>query len=257
MSLDRKTTDKNSDLFIEEYTSEFVGRWDELIDWKKRGESEGGFFERILKANGAETVLDIASGTGYHTVTLNMNGFDCTGSDGSANMISKAKENAERFGQDDVRLEVAQWTSLSETFTDEKFDAIVCLGNAFTHLFNDDERRRAMGEIYDLLNPGGVAIIDHRNYDSILDNGFTSKHESYYLGDTVDIRPESVSEDGVRFRYSYLDGSVHHLTLCPIRQEYVTDLLTDTGFKRVERYGDFEADYDYYDPDFIVQVATK
>ncbi|HAA94261.1 MAG TPA: SAM-dependent methyltransferase [Dehalococcoidia bacterium] len=244
-------------MFIKEYTSEFVGRWDELIDWEKRGESEGGFFERILQEHGAKTVLDIASGTGYHTVTLNMNGFDCTGSDGSANMVSKARENAERFGLTDVRLEEAEWTSLSSTFTNEKFDAIVCLGNAFTHLFDDTERRIAMKQIYGLLNEGGVVIIDHRNYDAILDNGFTSKHQSYYLGDTVDIRPESVSEDGVRFRYSYSDGSVHHLTLCPIRQDYVTSLLSGTGFQEVKRYGDFEADYDTYDPDFIVQVAKK
>ena len=247
----------NSSMFIKEYTSEFVGRWDELIDWEKRGESEGGFFERILQEHGAKTVLDIASGTGYHTVTLNMNGFDCTGSDGSANMVSKARENAERFGLTDVRLEEAEWTSLSSTFTNEKFDAIVCLGNAFTHLFDDTERRIAMKQIYGLLNEGGVVIIDHRNYDAILDNGFTSKHQSYYLGDTVDIRPESVSEDGVRFRYSYSDGSVHHLTLCPIRQDYVTSLLSDTGFQEVKRYGDFEADYNTYDPDFIVQVAKK
>ncbi|HCP23845.1 MAG TPA: SAM-dependent methyltransferase, partial [Dehalococcoidia bacterium] len=177
--------------------------------------------------------------------------------DGSANMVSKARENAERFGLTDVRLEEAEWTSLSSTFTNEKFDAIVCLGNAFTHLFDDTERRIAMKQIYGLLNEGGVAIIDHRNYDAILDNGFTSKHQSYYLGDTVDIRPESVSEDGVRFRYSYSDGSVHHLTLCPIRQDYVTSLLSDTGFQEVNRYGDFEADYDTYDPDFIVQVAKK
>ena len=102
-----------------------------------------------------------------------------------------------------------------------------------------------------------MAIIDHRNYDSILDNGFTSKHQSYYLGDTVDIRPESVSENGVLFRYSYSDGSVHHLNLCPIRQEYVTSLLEDAGFKQVDRYGDFQPQYDHYDPDFIVQVATK
>lgn len=252
-----QTQNNNSSQFIKEYTSEFVGRWDELIDWEKRGESEGGFFERILKEKGAKTVLDIASGTGYHTVTLAMNGFNVTGSDGSANMIEKAKENAERFGKKDVRLEVAEWTSLSTTFPNDKFDAIVCLGNAFTHLFNDTERCTALNEIYGLLNPGGVAIIDHRNYDSILDNGFSSKHSSYYLGDTVDIRPVVVSEDGVKFQYSYSDGSIHHLTLCPIRQDYVSNLLTDTGFKSVESYGDFEADFELYDPDFIVQVATK
>ena len=91
--------ENNSKLFISEYTTEFVDRWDELIDWEKRSESEGGFFERILNDNNARTVLDIASGTGYHTVNLYLNGFVVTGSDGSANMVAKAKENAERFAE--------------------------------------------------------------------------------------------------------------------------------------------------------------
>ena len=145
----------------------------------------------------------------------------------------------------------------SSNTRNEKFDAIVCLGNAFTHLFDDDERRRALREIYGLLNDGGVAVIDHRIYDTMLDKGFSSKHQAYYLGATVDARPESVSEDTVRFTYSYSDGSVHRLTLCPIRQDYLTGLLSSAGFQQVERYGDFEAEYDHYDPDFIIQVATK
>ena len=58
-------------------------------------------------------------------------------------------------------------------------------------------------------------------------------------------------------RYEYADGDVHFLSLCPIRQDYVTDLLKDTGFSTVERYGDFAADYDFYEPDFVIQVAKK
>jgi SAM-dependent methyltransferase len=250
-------TKHDSNLFISEYTTEFVDRWDELIDWEKRRESEGGFFEGILNNNGVRTVLDIACGTGYHSVNLSLNGFQVTGSDGSAIMISKAKENSARLGLKNARLVEAQWTSLSKAFPNEKFDAIVCLGNAFTHLFDEDERRTALKEIYGLLNDGGVAVIDHRNYDTILDKGFSSKHESYYLGSTVDVRPESVSEDAVRFRYSYSDSTVHYLKLCPIRQEYFSGLLRDTGFRQVVRYGDFKAEYDHYDPDFIMQVATK
>jgi ubiquinone/menaquinone biosynthesis C-methylase UbiE len=249
--------ENNLELFISEYTTEFVDRWDELIDWDRRRASEAGFFESILNNNGAHTVLDIACGTGYHTVNLRLNDFQVTGSDGSANMVSKAKENAERFGQKDARLVEAQWTSLSDVFTDEKFDAIICLGNAFTHLFNDDERRKALAEIYGLLKNHGVAIIDHRNYDTMLDKGFSSKHQSYYLGETVDVQPETVSEEQVRLQYSYSDGSVHHLTVCPIRQDHLTNLLHETGFQKVDRYGDFKASYDLYDPDFIVQVATK
>ena len=71
--------ENNSELFINEYTSEFVDRWDELIDWDKRRAAENGFFESVLNNNGARTVLDIACGTGYHTVNLYLNGFVVTG----------------------------------------------------------------------------------------------------------------------------------------------------------------------------------
>lgn len=244
-------------LFQEEYTTDFVDRWDELIDWKKRHEAENGFFERTLREHGAGRVLDIACGTGFHTVTLSMAGFDVTGADGSANMLVKAKENAERFDQDRITFVEAEWTSLSKSFPNEKFDAIVCLGNAFTHLFEESDRREALGEIYSLLNEDGVAIIDQRNYDAILDRGFSSKHRYYYTGEGVEVAPEFVTEDAIKFLYKYDDGSVHHLTLCPIRQEYVTSLLLDAGFTDVNRYGDFQENYDFYTPDFIVQVAKK
>tara|TARA_B100001765_G_scaffold8416_1_gene4850 strand:+ start:2183 stop:2986 length:804 start_codon:yes stop_codon:yes gene_type:complete len=249
--------ENDSELFLSEYTSEFVDRWDELIDWDRRRQAEGGFFENILAAGHAKTVLDIACGTGYHTVNLGLSGFDVTGSDGSANMVEKAKENAKQSGLENTRLLVANWTSLTSSFPDEKFDAIVCLGNAFTHLFNDEERLKALAEIYGLLNDDGTAVIDHRNYDTMLDKGFTSKHLYYYLGETVDARPETVTEETVRLQYSYSDGAVHHLTVCPVRQDHLTFLLRETGFQTVERYGDFQSDYDFYDPDFIIQVAKK
>ena len=73
----------------------------------------------------------------------------------------------------------------------------------------------------------------------------------------MDARPETITEDTVRLQYTYSDGSVHHLTVCPIRQDHLTGLLHETGFRQVERYGDFKAAYDHYDPDFIIQVATK
>jgi glycine/sarcosine N-methyltransferase len=91
-------------------------------------------------------------------VNLSKGGFTVTSSDGSASMVSKDRENAAKFGLAGTRLMEAQWTSLSEVFHDENFDTIVCLGNAFTHLFNHDERRQVLDEIYGLLNNGGVAV---------------------------------------------------------------------------------------------------
>ena len=244
-------SENNSDLFISEFPPEFVDRWDELIDWEKRRQAEGGFFESILNNSGARTVLDIACGTGYHTVTLKLNGFEVTGSDGSANMVNKAKENTEQFGIKSTRLVEAQWDSLSAAFPEEKFDSIICLGNSFAHLFDDDARRQALDEIYGMLDDGDVLVIDHRNYDAMLDKGFSSK-KLYYFGDTVNVQPDSISEEVVRLSYFYADGSVHHLTLCPYRQEHLTTLLLETGFQLVELYGDFKVDHSFYDPDLII-----
>ena len=245
------------DLYKEQYSPEFAGRWDELINWKRRSEAENGFFQQILRDHGASKVLDIACGTGFHTVNLNAAGFDVTGSDGAPNMLAKARENAQRFGMDDIRLVEAEWTKLAESFPGEKFDAVICLGNAFTHLFDENDRVMALDGIHRLLEDDGIAIIDQRNYDSILDKGFSSKHESYYLGESVTVSPEELSDEAVKLRYEYADGEVHWLTLCPIRQDYVTGLLGRVGFREVDRYGDFEAEYDFYDPDFIIQVAKK
>ena len=245
------------DLYKEQYSPEFAGRWDELIDWQRRGEAENNFFQDILKGHGVETVLDIACGTGFHSVTLKADGFQVTAADGAPNMLVQTRQNAQRLGIGDLRIVEAEWTRLGESFAGEQFDAVICLGNAFTHLFDEGDRIKALSEMYKLLTRDGIAIIDQRNYDAILDNGFSSKHQSYYLGEKVEVRPEYLSEDLLTMRYKYEDGEVHFLTLCPIRQEYVTNLLLDAGFRSVKRYGDFVENYDLYEPDFVIQVARK
>ncbi len=245
------------DLYKEQYSPEFAGRWDELIDWQRRAEAENNFFQDILKGYGVETVLDIACGTGYHSVTLSADGFQVTAADGAPNMVEQTRQNARRFGIDDLRIVEAEWTRLGESFAGEQFDAVICLGNAFTHLFDEGDRIKALGEVYQLLARDGIAIIDQRNYDAILDKGFSSKHQSYYLGETVEVRPEDLGEDRLTMRYEYEDGEVHFLTICPIRQEYVTGLLLNAGFRSVTRYGDFVEGYDFYEPDFVIQVARK
>jgi len=248
----------SSKLFLEQYTPAFVGRWDELINWDGRRRSENGFFERILSEAGAHKVLDIACGTGYHTINLSLSGFDVTGADGSARMLVRANENASQQGLNDIRLEEAEWTNLSQAFPGgNQFDAIICLGNAFTHLFEEDERKKALKEIHSLLKPGGIAIIDQRNYDALLDKGYSSKHEHYYLGDTVSVRPASIGQDVVELEYQYSDGETHYLTVFPIRQEHLTRLLRRAGFESVVRFGDFEKAYELHEPDFIVHVAKK
>lgn len=249
------TTDTlSSDRYHEEYQPSFVEKWDELINWEGRAAGEGGFYEDLLRNAGCERVLDAATGTGYHAVQLRKAGFDVVAADGAANMVAKTDENARNLGID-LPVQQADWRTLSSDVSG-RFDAILCLGNAYTHLFSESERIAVLEQFRDTLNPGGIVVIDQRNYDAILDEGFSTKHRYYYTGEGVDARPESITDEYVRFRYEFPDGAVHHLTLFPLRQAHLEKLLKEVGFERIRKYGDFESDFDAHEPDFIVQVGT-
>ena len=138
-----------------------------------------------------------------------------------------------------------------------KFDAIICLGNSFTHLHDEDDRRRALAEFYAALKHDGILIIDQRNYDSILDDGFSTKHKYYYCGDQVTAEPEHIDEGLARFRYEFPDKSVFRLNMFPLRKNYLRGLLKDAGFQRIHTYGDFQETYQESEPDFFVHVAEK
>jgi len=246
---------RETDQYRAEYVQSFVEKWDELIDWQARAESEGEFFIETLKARGKHKILDVACGTGFHSLRLTRAGFDVTSADGSAAMLAKAFENVRRH---DYILKTVQadWRWLNRDIHG-KYDAIICLGNSFTHLFDEADRRRALAEFYAALKHDGILIIDQRNYDAILDHGFASKHKYYYCGDKVVAEPEHVDEGLARFRYSFPDGSEYNLNMFPLRKNYMRQLLTEASFQRIHTYGDFQETYQENDPDFFVHVAEK
>ncbi|MCG6985906.1 MAG: class I SAM-dependent methyltransferase, partial [Thiocapsa sp.] len=81
-----------------EYVQSFVEKWDELIDWEGRARSEGDFFIRLLREHGAHKVLDVATGTGFHSVQLLKAGFEVTSADGNPQMLAQAFGNARDHG---------------------------------------------------------------------------------------------------------------------------------------------------------------
>ncbi|MDF1792894.1 MAG: methyltransferase domain-containing protein [Thalassobaculaceae bacterium] len=246
---------RDTDLYRGEYIMSFVEKWDELIDWTARAESEGQFFMDVLRARGKETVLDVACGTGFHSVRLQESGFNVTSADGSAAMLAKAFQNAQSRGLI-LKTVQADWRWLNRDIQG-KYDAIICLGNSFTHLHAEADRRRALAEFYAALKHDGMLILDQRNYDSMLDHGFTTKHKYYYAGDKVTAEPDHIDEGLARFKYSFPDGSQYTLNMCPIRKNYVRRLLSEAGFQRVRTYGDFQETYAENDPDFFIHVAEK
>ena len=208
---------RKTDLYKGEYVQSFVRKWDELINWDARSSSEGDFFINLLQERGVKRILDVATGTGFHSIRLLKAGFEVVSADGSPEMLAQAFENAKKAGFI-MRTIQADWRWLSRDIHN-KFDAVICLGNSLTHLFSEQDRRKALAEFYAALKHDGVLILDQRNYDGILDQGFSSKHIYYYCGDNVRAEPEYIDEGLARFRYTFPDKSEYHLNMFPVRKE--------------------------------------
>ena len=79
-------------------------------------------------------------------------------------------------------IEEANWLTLEDDLRDvegvpkDKFDAVLCFGNSFAHLpdFEGDltPHRMAIKQFKSMIKPGGIFLIDHRNYDAILETGY-------------------------------------------------------------------------------------
>jgi glycine/sarcosine/dimethylglycine N-methyltransferase len=247
---------RDTDHYTQEYVTSFVEKWDELIDWKRRALSEGRFFIDQLKARNVRTVLDVATGTGFHSVRLLEEGFETVSADGSPHMLAKAFENARERGGHILRVVHADWRWLNRDVHGE-YDAIVCLGNSFTHLFSERDRRKALAEFYAMLKHDGVLIIDQRNYDALLDGAYSNRHTYYYCGEDVTAEPEHVDDGLARFRYTFPDKSQYHLNMYPLRKDYMRRLMRDVGFQRVDTYADFQDTHPESEPDFFIHVAEK
>ena len=252
---DDPLADRETDLYRGEFVKGFVEKWDELIDWDARAKSEGQFFIDVLRARGKESVLDAATGTGFHSVRLTEAGFDVLSVDGSAAMLAKAFENGQKRGLI-LKTVQADWRELNRGIHG-KYDAIICLGNSFTHLHDEQDRRKALAEFYAALRHDGILILDQSNYDEMLDHGFTSKHKYYYCGDRVTAEPEYVDDSLARFKYTFPDGCEYTLNMFPLRKNYVLRLMREAGFERVRTYGDFQENYQENKPDFFIHVAEK
>ena len=94
-------------------------------------------------------------------------------------------------------IEEANWLSLVDDLrhmddvpAGTRFDAVLCLGNSLSALPPDFQlaadadtltmHRRALGNFWALVRPGGLLVIDHRNYNCILETGIFPSSNIYY-----------------------------------------------------------------------------
>ncbi|XP_064621918.1 glycine N-methyltransferase-like [Lineus longissimus] len=154
----------------------------------------------LLTGRGCKNLLDVACGTGVDSQMLVDEGcFSVFSTDASDKMLKYAlKERWNRRKEpnyDAWVIEEANWLSLVADLEEYKkppggFDAVLCMGNSFAHLPDFEgnliKQKIALENFYAMVKPGGILVIDHRNYDAILDLGEVPKGKNvYYSGDFI------------------------------------------------------------------------
>ena len=249
------TAVRDSDHFKDEYIYGLVEKYDSLIDWTERAKNEAQFIINNLRERGFVTVLDAATGTGFDSIQLILEGFNVTSLDGSYHMLLKARQNAKKHK---IKLSIihSDWRRMRKASINQ-YDAIICLGNSISHLFTENEQLITLSAFYQSLRPGGILIVDHLNYERILKTGDFERHKLYYTGKDIKVALEYFDAGLFRFSYTFPFDWIYFLHFYPILKAQFKDLLSAVGFNKITVYGDFNQKYDVNESEFYFYIAQK
>ncbi len=197
-----------------------------------------------------KTVLELACGTGSIALSLDeLECYDILGTDKSPQMIKKAREknNVRRCN---VEFEVMDFLDIN---LDRTFDVVFCVFDSVNYLHETEEVQTFLREVQQILGPESLLIFD-----------FTTPKNSIQAIDYLH-NEEGYTDDGLRFlRESTYDAAdqihTNNFTiqkldddLETVLEEYreshkqrtytleqMLDIISQTAYKLVAKYSDFE-----------------
>ncbi|MFW9803847.1 MAG: class I SAM-dependent methyltransferase [Candidatus Thorarchaeota archaeon] len=144
--------------------------YDNSINWDSRLSRELPFLQSVIGEYSTRRVLDMACGSGRHSVALAFLGCQVVAFDTSEGMIAEAKNHAMNADVE-VEFHIADMQSFS-TVVDESFDVVLCLGNSLALLSSFEVLQNVVKAVHDVLSPSGSFIFQVLNFEEILNSGF-------------------------------------------------------------------------------------
>jgi len=244
------------------------------------------FLVRLLREKNVKYVLDSAAGTGVDSVMLLEEGFNVTSCDASDKMLKTA--HATRWERrkdgpsfDSWVIQEANWLTLQDEVKkpegSEGFDAVICMGNSFPHIMDEHgdfrDHKRCLRNFATMVKPGGIFIVDHRNFDYMIEHGHAPKKNIYYNSKHIQsIKTSIMWEDNkpnkVTLNYTMEDDAKRKVSAADNRFKLEVYPHTLANFSRLLRhafgekarhtiYGDFKPLDEVEDPAFYIHVIEK
>lgn len=118
--------------------------------------------QRSISVNTKSKVLDIACGSGRHSLELARRGFDVTGFDLSKFLINEAEKNLKSSKEKNLKLKFLIKDMRDFNFKNS-FDVAVNIFTSFGYFENDSENFKVIKNVSDSLKMGGYFVFDFLN----------------------------------------------------------------------------------------------
>jgi SAM-dependent methyltransferase len=128
--------------------------------WTERTGSEVDRALKMLRPEGGERILDLACGSGRHSIELSRRGFSVVGADISSDLIEIARRDTQGVGLDVTFAEA----DLRQLEFEDEFDIVLNLNDGAVGYFEtEEENHRTFETISRALKPGGLNLVQLPN----------------------------------------------------------------------------------------------
>lgn len=248
---------------IANFDMDLAALWEATSKKLRNGRLYVNSLEELLISKGvkeSDMIIDVAGGFGFPTIDLAKRGWQILYMDGSQEMLARAVRNAQLqnaptyiFTFQCTGCVNVPWQELGENISSESFEALICTGNSLPYIVSwgksnpdlSESRKQilsALNHFHRILTPNGVLYIDKQ-----------PEAQEYAVEDVGEIELEGKKYNVITTFNNDKVNRVRNWTLKTknletreekeypsrgylILENELVSLLTEVGFKDIERY---------------------